>query len=131
MNTLDFDKHRAILMVKCSEILNSAKTEYSADADRFQNFSGIAAKLELSKEKILLVYLQKHIDGIYKYVNGNKNQRDSIGGRIADAINYLTILYCMEVENDINVAKPTLGQLLKPKSSYTGQFDNSIDKGAQ
>ena len=40
----------------------------------------------------------KHIDGIIAYINGHESQRESITGRINDAIVYLCILRGMVEE---------------------------------
>ncbi|HEX6940221.1 MAG TPA: hypothetical protein VF158_12475 [Longimicrobiales bacterium] len=40
----------------------------------------------------MLVYLEKHLDGIHAYVQGHRSQRESVRGRINDAIVYLCLL---------------------------------------
>ncbi len=66
----------------------------------FANFERVANHIETSKEKVLMVYLLKHIDGISSFVNGHKSQREDVRGRITDAIVYLCLLWGMiEEEN--------------------------------
>ena len=62
-------------------------------SNAFANFERIGENLNLSREKVLLVYLLKHIDGIAAYIDGHKSQREDVGGRIIDAIVYLFLLY--------------------------------------
>ena len=67
----------------------------------FANFERVANHIDSSKEKVLMVYLLKHIDGISSFVNGHKSQREDVRGRITDAIVYLCLLWGMiEEENE-------------------------------
>ena len=61
----------------------------------FANFERVANHIDSSKEKVLMVYLLKHIDGISSFVNGHKSQREDVRGRITDAIVYLCLLWGM------------------------------------
>ena len=75
--------------------------EYARDSkDVFANFKRVADFTDITKEKAVMVYLIKHIDGISAYVNGHRSQREGVRGRLTDAITYLCILWGMfdEVE---------------------------------
>jgi hypothetical protein len=61
----------------------------------FANFERVAEHIESSREKVLMVYLLKHIDGISSFVNGHESQREDVRGRITDAIVYLCLLWGM------------------------------------
>ena len=61
----------------------------------FANFERVANLLGVNREKVLMTYLLKHIDGIAAYANGHKSQREDITGRITDAIVYLCLLWAM------------------------------------
>ena len=65
----------------------------------FANFERVAEHIDSSREKVLMVYLLKHIDGISSFVNGHKSQREDVRGRITDAIVYLCLLWGMVEEN--------------------------------
>ena len=65
----------------------------------FANFERIGDNLNLSREKVLLVYLLKHMDGIIAHVDGHSSQREDVRGRITDAIVYLCLLWGM-IEDD-------------------------------
>ena len=62
------------------------------------NFKRVGEYLKLPPEKVLMVYLLKHIDGIAAYVDGHKSQREPIDGRVIDAIVYLFLLYGLITE---------------------------------
>ena len=65
----------------------------------FANFERVAEHVGTSKEKVLMVYLMKHIDGITSFVNGHQSQRENVRGRITDAIVYLCLLWGM-IDNE-------------------------------
>jgi len=70
--------------------------EYAHSKDNvFANFERIGDALNISREKVLMIYLLKHVDGIKAYVNGYKSQREDVRGRITDIIVYLMLLWGM------------------------------------
>ena len=70
--------------------------DYARDKDNaFANFERIGENLNISREKTLMIYLLKHIDGICAYVEGHKSQREDVTGRITDSIVYLCLLWGM------------------------------------
>ena len=75
---------------------DAGQKEYAHGRENvFANFERGAKALEISREKVLMTYLLKHIDGISAYVKGHKSQREDITGRITDAIVYLMLLWAM------------------------------------
>ena len=75
---------------------DAGQKEYAHDIDNvFANFERIAESLDIKREKVLMTYLLKHIDGISAYVKGHKSQREDVTGRITDAIVYLMLLWAM------------------------------------
>jgi hypothetical protein len=82
------------------ELREAGHKEYAhTDSNTFANFERVAERLNISRERVLMVYLEKHIDGIHAYINGHKSQRENVRGRIKDAITYLMLLHCMINEN--------------------------------
>lgn len=79
------------------KLLSSKGIEYSGKEDRFNNFNKLGIELNLSPEKILWIYLKKHLDGILSYINGEYVGGEPIIGRINDARNYLALLAGMIV----------------------------------
>ena len=79
---------------------DAGQKEYAHDVENvFANFERIANALDTSREKVLMVYLLKHIDGISAYSKGHRSQRESFRGRITDAIVYLMLLWAMSRED--------------------------------
>ena len=75
--------------------------EYSHDStDVFANFTRVGNLLDESRQKVLMTYMLKHIDGIAAYVKGHKSQREDVRGRITDSIVYLMLLRGMIEEED-------------------------------
>ena len=84
------------LLDQTLKIRDEGQKEYAHTQENvFRNFEDIGKSLNLSREKVLLVYLLKHIDGIIAYAEGHKSQREDISGRIVDAIVYLCLFYGM------------------------------------
>jgi hypothetical protein len=81
----------------------AGQKEYAHKLDNaFRNFENIGSYLDIDRKKVLLTYTIKHIDGIVAYVNGHKSQRESVKGRINDAIVYLMLLRCMIEDEETN-----------------------------
>ena len=70
----------------------------SSGKNRLANFERLAERLDSSPEKILAVYMMKHIDAILTYCKDGNVSSEGIEGRILDARNYLALLRLM-VEN--------------------------------
>ena len=80
---------------------DSGQEEYAHDQKNvFANFERVGNLLHVNKEKVLMTYLLKHIDGIAAYTNGLKSQREDVRGRITDAIVYLSLLWAMVDHNE-------------------------------
>ena len=81
------DTHKALVHLTASK-----GEEYSRDADQLANFKRQAEELNATPEKILMVYLNKHLDAIKSFVKTGKLYSEPIEGRIDDAILYLILL---------------------------------------
>lgn len=91
--TLDeFQKFYDDMVEEELDLLYRKGMEYSGKEDRHANFKRLAKQLNLSPEKILWIYLTKHLDGILSYINGEYTGSEPIRGRIEDARNYLALL---------------------------------------
>lgn len=95
MNRSQFRKFHESLLHECAELSKQAQTEYTLEDNAFDNFERVGRELNLPREVVLLVYMKKHLDGITNYVKNPAPQRDTIRGRIIDAINYLSLLGAM------------------------------------
>ena len=84
---------------ECRALRGAGQLEYShRDENAFANFERVAERLHLSREQVLLVYTEKHLDGIHSWVQGHRSQREDVRGRINDAIVYLCLLRGMAQE---------------------------------
>ena len=105
---------RVMDIVKQTHI--QGQKEYAHDTENvFANFERVALSLDISKEKALMVYLMKHMDGINAYIKGHKSQREDVTGRIKDAIVYLCLLWGMvdddKVQPHITSFNPKTGEV--------------------
>ena len=88
------------IQMEISKTRKSGQNEYAHEADNvFANFDRIANALDTTREKVLMTYLLKHVDGIKAYVNGYKSQREDVRGRLADIIVYSMLLWGMIEES--------------------------------
>jgi hypothetical protein len=99
MNKLDFIES---IELTFSNIINLTKTkgeEYSRGDDQLANFKRGAEEIGISKEQILLIFLNKHMDSIKHWVKYPEiSTSEPITGRIDDAILYLLLLKAMVEE---------------------------------
>lgn len=81
------------------EVRAAGQREYAHDDNNcFANFERVGRYTSIPREKVLMVYLLKHIDGITAAINGHKSQREDVRGRIKDARMYLALLWGMMEE---------------------------------
>lgn len=95
MTTDERIEHDTEFFAECLAITRGAAKEYADPNNNFANFEDGAAFADMTREQNLAVLLHKHLRGIGNWLDGVKNQRDSIRGRIQDAVNYLVILDAM------------------------------------
>jgi hypothetical protein len=77
-------------------VREDGQKEYSQDeADAFSNFRRAAAKRNVPMTTVLMIFLDKHLDGINAHLAGHTSQREDVRGRIKDAICYLCLLWGM------------------------------------
>jgi len=90
------------IFLQIQDTREDGQKEYARDIDNaFANFERVGKNLNISREKVLLVYLLKHIDGICAYVEGHRSQREDVKGRLTDAIVYLCLLWGMTESHDL------------------------------
>jgi hypothetical protein len=90
------------ILPEITKTRDAGQKEYAHDEDNvFANFERVANALDTSREKVLMVYLLKHIDGISAYSKGHKSQREDVRGRLTDAIVYLMLLWGMVADESI------------------------------
>ena len=81
-------------------VRDAGQTEYARDKDNvFANFERVALFTGTTREKALITYLIKHIDGLCAYADGHRSQREDIRGRLTDIIVYCLLFWGMVEEN--------------------------------
>jgi len=96
MNKKTYDNLLNYIIKEVKVTRDDGQKEYArTDEDVLANFNRISKLANISREKVLMVYLYKHIDGIASYVDGHESQREDVRGRIKDVIVYLTLLWAM------------------------------------
>ena len=91
---------------------DDGQKEYAHDeVNVFANFERTARQLNTTREKVLMTFLMKHMDGIVAHINGHESQREDIRGRVKDAIVYLTLYWAM-VEGEMGVKWEYIGRLM-------------------
>ena len=91
------------IMDQVKSTRDEGQKEYAhEEINVFGNFERTARQLNTTRDKVLMTFLMKHMDGIIAHINGHKSQREDIRGRIKDAIVYLTLYWAM-VEGEESV----------------------------
>ncbi len=84
---------------RCFKLMATKGKEYSLSGeDVNNNFKRLSAELGIPPQKILWIFLKKHLDAVLNYINTGKVESEHIDGRIADAVNYLLILSSLLAE---------------------------------
>ena len=76
--------------------------DYASESDVLSNFKEEGQDLDLSPEKILEVYLNKHIRAIKKFIKTGKLESEPIESRIKDSRLYLALLQALIEEKSQN-----------------------------
>jgi len=100
MNRNEFQKVIDDTFESIQKLSGSKGVEYTGhegEANAHANFDRLSADLQLTPEKVLTIYLTKHLDSIKTYVNNisapaSPKLSEPIEGRIDDAILYLILL---------------------------------------
>ena len=108
MNNKEFRRCRNKLDALCGIILDMKGPAYAQEAisnDRLGNFKRAAKKYNISPLVVVGIFLDKHMDSIGAWIReaNTETPAASVGGepiiqRIADARNYLDLLYAMFME---------------------------------
>lgn len=110
---LDADFREAI--AACDRILTVKGNDYTQGEGRLKNFYTNAARLGISAEKVLGLYMFKHIDALETYFKRGCLESEPIDGRIFDTINYLLLFYKMLQERRRDDAAEAAKQVKESK----------------
>lgn len=87
------------LLATAKRIADAKRPAYTIGSDDvLANFKRIGDRCQMPPEKVLDIYLLKHLDSITAYSDGEISQSEPIEERFADAINYLLLKYALLVE---------------------------------
>jgi len=80
---------------------DAGQNEYARDCENvFANFERVASFVGVSREKALLTYMIKHVDGLCAYADGHRSQREEITGRLTDIMVYCVLMWGMVEDNE-------------------------------
>ena len=103
MNKIKMDNLVDEIFSKVKEIRDAGQQEYARDTDNvFANFERVASFAGDTREKVLLTYMIKHIDGLCAYADGHNSQREDVRGRLTDIIVYCCLFWGMVVDKKQN-----------------------------
>ena len=110
------------------EFREAGQKEYAHKTeDSFANFNRVAERLGIDRKAVLMVYAEKHIDGIHSFIQGHRSQREDVRGRIKDVIVYMCLLYGMvvveESQREIEQIAEGHPSLLEKKYGALGWVD--------
>lgn len=91
----EFEKNSDYLLGLSREVRDKKRPDYTLGSENvLRNFDSISEDLDLPPEKILWVYMKKHLDALLSYVNepGLKHS-EPVELRFADSINYMLLLF--------------------------------------
>ena len=92
-----------VIIPEIKQTRASGQAEYArTDGDVLANFKRIGKSLDMNPDKVIAVYLLKHMDGIISHIDGHKSQRENVTGRLTDVIVYCCLLWA-SVEDNNNV----------------------------
>ena len=104
MSRKEFNEMTHITFKQLTELSEGKGAEYAGQEvshNEHANFDRLSTKLQIPPEKVLWVYLTKHLDSIENYINTQDQPAvklsEPITGRIDDAILYLLLLKGMVI----------------------------------
>jgi len=80
------------ILPQCFDIMKTKGQSYSGKEDKLGNFKRLSVLTNSSPEKVLFIYLMKHIDAISSFIREEYTDSEAIKGRIMDVINYMFLL---------------------------------------
>jgi hypothetical protein len=98
MTKEDFAHLLKLTYLDLQKLTESKGEEYSRSDDQLANFKRGAEENDIPQEKVLMVYLSKHMDAIRSWVKNGVELSEPIEGRILDAILFLILLRAMVYE---------------------------------
>ena len=90
-----------VIIPEIKKTRSSGQKEYArTEDDVLANFKRIGDTLGLPPDKIISVYMLKHLDGVLSHIDGYKSQREHVTGRLTDIMVYCCLLWASVVDNN-------------------------------
>lgn len=116
MDKQKFDAAVKEITIKEEHMRQIKTSDYGADLDIFQSIRTIGEEIDIAPAKVLLTFLHKHINSIYKAIKENELRpvcyAEALEERIMDARAYLMLLLLFLQENG---EEPLKTDSFKPK----------------
>jgi hypothetical protein len=100
MNKKHYDEFAQYMISEVQKIRDAGQKEYAEEGNVFADFESTSKLAGIEPELVIYTFLNKHIRGIGSYLKNGSQQRDSLDGRIKDAIVYLQLLWAYVDEKD-------------------------------
>lgn len=101
----DVAKEMEAVVQEISFLREAGQKEYAHDeSNAMRNFEASGEDVDVPREKVLWIFMKKHMDGILAHIRGHRSQREPVYGRINDVIVYLILLRSMLKANETQTA---------------------------
>ena len=100
MDKKHYDEFAEYMVSEVKKMRDAGQKEYAEEGNVFADFESTANLSGTTPEIVIYTFLNKHIRGIGSYLKDGKKQRDTLDGRIKDAIVYLQLLWAYVDEKD-------------------------------
>ena len=101
MNRVQMEEIMERIINLVSDTREAGQNEYARDSENvFANFERVASFTKTTREKALLTYMIKHLDGLCAYADGHRSQREDVRGRLTDIIVYAMLFWGMVESNE-------------------------------
>lgn len=83
---------RDVILEVCREVSESKGQGYAGSGDFLANFYRVASREDIAADKVLAVYVWKHIDWLSTYeLTGKQHGAEGAGSRLADIVLYAAL----------------------------------------
>ena len=100
MKKAHYDEFFKVMVSEVKKTRDDGQLEYASPSNVFDDFVKTAELTGTTPAMVLYTFLNKHMRGIGSFIRGYESQRESVKGRIKDAIVYLFLLWAMVEEEE-------------------------------
>jgi len=100
MNQPDFERLQKELFNHCFNLTRQKGEDYTrGNADVLHHFKETAKSFGITPMQVCGIFMKKHFDAIFNYIKtGGKSESEPIDTRLQDAINYLTFMKALIID---------------------------------